>query len=233
MNEKQALMGQIGQLKNQSNVVIQQDNTDFDAIINQYKHKNAMLNDELARLQSLLVQNNNEINTLKMRESKTVNVIKQDDSHFRQEIDLLNRRISDLKAENDKYQVLLRNAKTTEKVIVKEIAQPQVSQTVSYHQEPVKTVTYHQEPIKTYHETKTTYQAPSHTTYHQAPIKTIYEPLKTEMKQVSYLNDAPVQQNYNYKPLIESGIQKSSERRSVGKRIISLKDNETRQVQLN
>lgn len=76
MNEKQALMGQIGQLKNQSNVVIQQDNTDFDAIINQYKHKNAMLNDELARLQSLLVQNNNEINTLKMRESKTVNVIK-------------------------------------------------------------------------------------------------------------------------------------------------------------
>lgn len=76
MNEKQALMGQIGQLKNQTNVVIQQDNTDFDAIINQYKQKNAMLNDELARLQALLVQHNNEINTLKMRESKTVSVIK-------------------------------------------------------------------------------------------------------------------------------------------------------------
>lgn len=76
MNEKQALMGQIGQLKNQTNVVIQQDNTDFDAIINQYKQKNAMLNDELARLQALLVQHNNEINTLKMRETKTVSVIK-------------------------------------------------------------------------------------------------------------------------------------------------------------
>jgi len=105
-----------------------------------------------------------------------------------------------LKAENDKYQVLLRNAKSTEKVIVKEIAQPQVSQTVTYHQEPIKT--YHQEPLKTYHqESKTTYhQAPqTTTTYHQAPqttyqtqSKTTYEPLKTEMKQVSYINDAPV-----------------------------------------
>ena len=37
MNEKQALLAQIAQLKNQSNVVIQSDNTDFDAIINQYK----------------------------------------------------------------------------------------------------------------------------------------------------------------------------------------------------
>ena len=35
-----------------------------------------MLNEELARLQGLLAQHSNEINTLKMRETKTVSVVK-------------------------------------------------------------------------------------------------------------------------------------------------------------
>lgn len=51
---------------------------------------------------------------------KTTNIVHHSDDNLKQEIAILNQRINDLKIENDKYQQMLRNAKSTEKVIVKE-----------------------------------------------------------------------------------------------------------------
>lgn len=51
---------------------------------------------------------------------KTVNVVSSNDGALKHEIDVLNRRINDLKLENSNYQSMLRNAKSTEKVIVRE-----------------------------------------------------------------------------------------------------------------
>lgn len=51
---------------------------------------------------------------------KNINVTSNNDGVLRQEIDILNQRIGDLKLENEKYIKLLHSAKSTEKVIVKE-----------------------------------------------------------------------------------------------------------------
>lgn len=91
------------EMRKEKNVVqIKEDNTDFEALILQYKNKIAALQAEIDKQNQIIESQRLQI-TSKVNESKTVNVMHVDDTHFKQEISLLNQRINDLKIENDKY----------------------------------------------------------------------------------------------------------------------------------
>ncbi len=100
---------------------IKEDNTDFDGIINSYKSKIAQLNAQLSDQQRTIDSLRSEFSSRRVNEVKTTNIVHHGDQNLKQEIAILNQRIQDLKIENDKYQSMLKSAKSTEKVIVKEI----------------------------------------------------------------------------------------------------------------
>ena len=108
------------EINSKTTINIQQDNTDFDGIINSYKNKIAQLNSQLSEYQRTIDSMRSEYQSRRVNESKTTNIIHHGDENLRQENAILNQRIQDLKIENDKYQSMLKSAKSTEKVIVKE-----------------------------------------------------------------------------------------------------------------
>ena len=100
------------------------DDNNFDSLINSYKRKITSLNSQIDELQRTIDQLQGENHNIKMKMThvKIGSTVHSDnnEANLRSEIDILNQRINDLKTENTKYQSILKSAKSTEKVIVKE-----------------------------------------------------------------------------------------------------------------
>lgn len=103
---------------------VNDDNSNFDALINSYKRKIAQQGSQIEEQQRIIDSLNGDNHNLKMHMTQVQVGSRVDtgniEHNLRSELDILNRRIEDLKIENSKYQTMLKSAKSTEKVIVKE-----------------------------------------------------------------------------------------------------------------
>lgn len=78
------------EINSKTTINIQQDNTDFDGIINSYKNKIAQLNSQLSEYQRTIDSMRSEYQSRRVNESKTTNIIHHGDENLRLENAILN-----------------------------------------------------------------------------------------------------------------------------------------------
>lgn len=197
LNRIKALEEELLRLKNrpvETKTIVQTDTVDYDGIINQYKNKIAHLNALLAEKDRII--NDQQIQIGKYSNMKTTTtVVHGNDEHYKQEIAILNSRINELKQENLKYQDLLRNAKTTEKVIVKEYHDP-VHKVSNVNQHTYTTHTVDSNVIRNPVSSVIKNDSIRRSTHAYAPLETKRRE-SAKKTYISLVEDVPVKQTFN------------------------------------